>query len=314
MTGDYIQKGILETGESLALSDFQAMRQIVLLLVLTLASAVVISFISNRRITETIRVCGKCMSAFLLFYIIVSIVSSVLSRASDGCPETICTIIGYAAALVAFALYAKQKGISFSDFSCFYPQNTHPSSAAWCISGGIGSSLLVSSLLTMLSSVWQNTFAQYDSLSKERLIEGQRFINVIFVLIVAPVVEEIVYRGFLTKIIKKEISSYAAVIVPCVLFAWMHLPSFIWFVYALIFGIILSLISEKFNNITYSIMFHIGFNSVSAAAVLIPADTRLYDILYNKKEMTGIYMIIGILAAVLSAFKLMKVSRTKEED
>jgi membrane protease YdiL (CAAX protease family) len=92
------------------------------------------------------------------------------------------------------------------------------------------------------------------------------WIFAIFGIGVAPLFEEIIFRGFLFQVLYEMRGAKVAVAVTAVLFALLHVPQLwgSWAGVALIFvvGYILSLIRERSNSIIPSLIMHTSYNAM----------------------------------------------------
>lgn len=75
----------------------------------------------------------------------------------------------------------------------------------------------------------------------------------------APVAEEIVFRGYLLGRLLSWFSKEQAIALSAVLFALCHV-SLLWIIYACFMGGLLAWVSIREDNTLYSIALHIGFN------------------------------------------------------
>ena len=86
-------------------------------------------------------------------------------------------------------------------------------------------------------------------------------ISITSTLVIAPIVEEIVFRALVYGKLKKGMPKVVAAIISALLFAFMH-GNIIWGIYTFILGIILVWIYEKFKSLTANIIVHFSFNLV----------------------------------------------------
>ena len=95
---------------------------------------------------------------------------------------------------------------------------------------------------------------------------GAIWIFAIFGVGIAPVFEEIIFRGFLFKVLADMRGTRVAVPVTAVLFALLHVPQLwgSWAGVALIFlvGYILSLVREKSASLLPSLIIHTSYNAM----------------------------------------------------
>ena len=86
-------------------------------------------------------------------------------------------------------------------------------------------------------------------------------------VIIAPVVEEIAFRGFLYNILRQRVGIFAACVASSLLFASIHMA----LVQALpLFGfaVLECVIYEKTRSLRYCILLHMLFNSISSIAII----------------------------------------------
>jgi uncharacterized protein len=95
---------------------------------------------------------------------------------------------------------------------------------------------------------------------------GAMWIFAVFGIGVAPLFEEIIFRGFLFKVLAEMRGPRLAVPVTAVLFALLHVPQLwgSWAGIALIFvvGYILSLTRERSNSVIPSLIMHTSYNAM----------------------------------------------------
>ena len=92
------------------------------------------------------------------------------------------------------------------------------------------------------------------------------YVFAIFGIAVAPLLEEIIFRGFLFKVLEDIKGPGTAVSVTAILFALLHLPQLwgSWAGVALIFvvGYVLSFIRQRSNSLIPSFIVHTSYNSM----------------------------------------------------
>ena len=93
-------------------------------------------------------------------------------------------------------------------------------------------------------------------------------ILVLMAVIVAPIVEEIIFRGCIYRFFKSKMTLLAAQIASGGIFALMH-ENLLSFVPLVVVGIVLAKIYEKTGNLSVAIWFHAFFNSFSLIMLFI---------------------------------------------
>jgi uncharacterized protein len=106
-----------------------------------------------------------------------------------------------------------------------------------------------------------------DELLKARQ-EGKEILFFFEALVLAPLWEEILFRGFLYPFFKAKWGPWLALIVSSLLFAGMHahLPTFFPLVF---FGLILGWTYERYGSLGYPIALHAIFNVISSIYILL---------------------------------------------
>ena len=82
--------------------------------------------------------------------------------------------------------------------------------------------------------------------------------------LMAPIVEEVVFRGFIYSRLKEGTGMIAAVIVTSLLFGLVH-GTVIWAAYAFVISLAFIFVRERTNSLWASILFHVAFNFVGMA-------------------------------------------------
>lgn len=88
-------------------------------------------------------------------------------------------------------------------------------------------------------------------------------------IVFAPLIEEIVFRGYIYKSLKSGMPTLAAMILASWLFGAAH-GQIVWVIYSSILGFILAFVFEKYSSIVAPILLHFGFNLFSFFLGLIP--------------------------------------------
>jgi membrane protease YdiL (CAAX protease family) len=87
-----------------------------------------------------------------------------------------------------------------------------------------------------------------------------------FAIAIAPLVEEVVFRGLLFAICEREVGMRIAVVITAALFAGLHIPEYwpAWNHILIIFvvGMVFSLARGMTGSLTPSVILHIGYNSL----------------------------------------------------
>ena len=96
----------------------------------------------------------------------------------------------------------------------------------------------------------------------------------IVAVLMAPVLEEIVFRGLMYSRLKKGLPVIAAAILTSMAFGIAH-GTIIWFIYTFIFSLVLIWVFERFQSLTACIVLHMAYNLSGMALSLIPEDAAV---------------------------------------
>ena len=88
-------------------------------------------------------------------------------------------------------------------------------------------------------------------------------------VVMAPVLEEIVFRGLVYTRLKKGMPIIVAVILASFIFGLCH-GTAIWIIYATALGLVLIWVFEKYQSLTASILFHFAFNAMGLVINMTP--------------------------------------------
>ncbi len=99
---------------------------------------------------------------------------------------------------------------------------------------------------------------EYNSLASV-IPSAPIWISLLSTVLVAPIVEETVFRGLLHNRLKRGMPMFAAMLISSWIFGLIH-GAKIWMVYASLLGFLLVWIYEKYRSLTASVIFHFSFN------------------------------------------------------
>lgn len=155
------------------------------------------------------------------------------------------------------------------------------------ITFAMGAEILTGLFISMISAFLPNLVEKYNSIIEEMGIsENMGFIMTLCSIILAPIAEELTFRG-LTLYYTRKLSDkfWVGNLLQALLFGIIHL-NLIQGVYAFILGYIFGMLYKRYNSIFASIIAHITFNICG---------TFLVPIIYG----TGEYMSLLRLAIII---------------
>lgn len=148
----------------------------------------------------------------------------------------------------------------------------------------------------------------------QQIIEGGGFlIQLLIAGIVAPIVEELIFRGLVYRRTKKMTGTIAAAILSAALFGVFH-GNWVQAPYAFIIGIVAVFVYEKFKSIVAPIMLHMSANILSVLLMTMTSsdaptvDSLNIDTLSYVSSLIIFIFITGVLAAVFGVIIWNKVN------
>ena len=134
---------------------------------------------------------------------------------------------------------------------------------------GVSLQFLISMCLNAVYPILpQNLTDQYSELM-ESLLGGNVWLSLIVTVILAPLAEELLFRGVTLKMAQKIMPFMAANVLQAVLFGVYHM-NWIQGVYAFVLGMILGFTAEYFHSIWASILLHAFVNGSAEVLSLLP--------------------------------------------
>ena len=132
---------------------------------------------------------------------------------------------------------------------------------AYIFASGIGGCVVLSTVLSILMSIKPSVFTNYNSLM-ENLDMGNGALTMVYVLIIGPISEELIFRGAIFDRFRLVYSFWIANALQALLFGVYHM-NIIQGIYAFLLGMLLGMISYATGSIIASIAAHIIFNATT---------------------------------------------------
>lgn len=98
--------------------------------------------------------------------------------------------------------------------------------------------------------------------SSSKITSGVMIIRIFSVVILAPIAEEIIFRGLVLSRLKKAMRPSVAIIISSLLFGLVHGQA-LWIGYTFIAGVLFAIVAESLKSVSASILLHMSFNAVS---------------------------------------------------
>lgn len=182
-------------------------------------------------------------------------------------------------------------------------------SLVWVIIAGVSSCMLLNTLV-MLTQI-NNIVTSYDSVA-EVLLGADILPVCVQMIIVAPLIEELLFRGIISQRFKLAFAYVAhsarfkgnthqimAALFSAAIFGFLH-GNLLQGIYAFLLGMILAFIMEKYQSLLPCILFHMSANLIS----VLGTKTGLLMFIFTSKSSLIIYSAISGLLLVISLVKL----------
>lgn len=150
--------------------------------------------------------------------------------------------------------------------------------------------LVVTVFLMLLPETWIESYIEASA-----GIDSGTMIGVIAVAVVAPIVEEIIFRGLVLNRLSRVMPGWLAVVLSAAVFGACHGHP-VWFVYAFVLGAVFGFIDLRSGSILPSILGHVVFNLIGQILSFIPETEEGTENLI----VLGILLVVGILLPVLN--------------
>jgi membrane protease YdiL (CAAX protease family) len=142
---------------------------------------------------------------------------------------------------------------------------------------GIGSQFFTSGGMTLIQPLFEQLFEDYAQIMED-IVGGNPIVVIILVTLVAPISEELIFRGVMLKKLQRVLPFLGANILQAAVFGIYHW-NIIQGVYAFGLGILLGYVANKYRSLVASIILHIAVNSSAFLMYLIPDKFTAYVIL-----------------------------------
>lgn len=132
---------------------------------------------------------------------------------------------------------------------------------------GLGFNVLTGVVLSALPESWLGSYEETSSMA----FMGEYWVTFLGTAIIAPIVEEVIFRGLAYSRMKKGMPTVWAMILTSVLFGVAHGHP-VWMLYTFVFGLLLIWVFERTRSLVAPMVLHIGYNLCAVLQMLLPAD------------------------------------------
>lgn len=121
-------------------------------------------------------------------------------------------------------------------------------------------------------------------------------------VIMAPVLEEILFRGLIYTRLKKGMPAIVAAVLSSLVFGLMH-GTIIWVMYAFVLGMIMTWLFERYQSLAANITFHLAFNAMGLLLSAIPESIEF---------LVWVLLVAGIIGTVFAIKQILKITVVEE--
>lgn len=194
----------------------------------------------------------------------------------------ITVIAGIVTLGILFLVFKLRKKKFFQEFSL---RKIKGSAIVPILFFGVGLQLAIGFIWSVIPfpENWTETYADRASL----ISEGNIVIALIATIIMAPLVEEIIFRGLIYTRMKKGMNLIVAGLLSSLLFGIVH-GTLIWASYAFVLGMILVWLFERYQSLLATILLHFIFN---AGGMILGYFEEMPDLLFIAISIIGIVLV-----------------------
>lgn len=124
--------------------------------------------------------------------------------------------------------------------------------------------LVVSLVLAALPETWKESYNEASA-----GLDTGGFLGILAIVVVAPVVEEFIFRGLIMTRLSKAMPGWLAILLSAAVFGICHGHP-VWFCYAFALGAVFGVMDWKAGSIWPSILGHVTFNAIGQILLLLP--------------------------------------------
>lgn len=124
--------------------------------------------------------------------------------------------------------------------------------------------LIVSEALALLPEAWLESYNEASA-----GIDSGTLTGVLAVAVVAPVVEELIFRGLMLNRLSRVMPGWLAAVLSSAAFGVCHGHP-VWFAYAFVLGAFFAFLDLRAQSILPSILGHVAFNAISQILSFVP--------------------------------------------
>lgn len=185
--------------------------------------------------------------------------------------------------------------------------------------GVIAFTMAASPLVTLVNLLSQLVVENTVTTNSTQFLSMHPLLLIFFVGILAPVCEEIVFRGTIFGGLKKEGNIFKAILASGLLFGLLHM-NINQASYAFVIGILLGFLVEATGSIFSSILFHVLVNTTNAIMMIFTSSMMSEEVMATAQEsvdmatllnMICIYLVLAVIGTIIAICLLVWMSKNE---
>ena len=237
---------------------------------------------------EAIIAVARALLVILVFLFVPTLVSSVVtlvvSALNSGMPKddlaalitgltSPIMAVSYVVAIFVFVIFYKIRKTSLISMS-----GAEPTRASFLIDGvllGFGMYGAFQGAILLLTKIIPESWFNLQNSQSSSLLGGSMAFAIIYTVLIAPICEETIFRGLVLTIFDGKLPKWLGVLISALVFALIHLPSPIAFIYTLTLGVVLGFLRYRTKSLVPCVLAHIIFNATNYL-LFLPLNIGLY--------------------------------------
>lgn len=139
---------------------------------------------------------------------------------------------------------------------------------------GVAAQFAISGMMSLLQPFLHQLFRDYKQVV-DSILNHNINVVLLYVVIIAPITEELIFRGVMLAKLREAIPFYGANLIQAATFGIYHW-NIIQGVYAFGVGLLFGYVARRFRSLTASILLHMAVNGASFIVVWVPNKTAFF--------------------------------------
>lgn len=185
--------------------------------------------------------------------------------------------------------------------------------------GVVAFTMASSPLVTLVNLLSQLIVENTVTTNSTQFLSMHPLLLIFFVGILAPVCEEVVFRGAIFRGLKKDGNIFKAILASGLLFGLLHM-NINQASYAFVIGILLGFLVEATGSIFSSILFHVLVNTSNAIMMIFTSSMMSEELMATAQEtvdtatllnMICIYLVLAVIGTTIAICLLVWMSKNE---